>query len=144
MSTTQQRSGPPSARFWVSKTNNLGAILALVAGLINVAVTIWPLVSATGPGDIAPTWRLVGLGAGVAYILAFIMADRAWLLARILLAVGAVAQILAALTLGRAFEAQGGLSGQLIGPLDFLPAILALIGAFLIGRAPTRAEARRM
>ena len=142
MSTTQ-RSGPASIRFWASGRNNLGAILALLAGLINIAVVVWPLVNAVGRGDLNPGWRWIGALVGLGYLAAFFLADTRWKLARTVLLAGAAIQILAALTLGRAYEAQSGMFGQLIGLFDFVPAILAVVAAFLIGRAPSRAEIER-
>jgi hypothetical protein len=103
-------------------------------------VVVWPLVNSVGRGDVNPTWRIIGVAAGLAYIAAFLLADRHWQLSKLLLIAAAVVQILGALTLGRAYDEASGTSGLLIGLFDFLPAAIALAAAFLIGRAPTPAE----
>ena len=137
---TSPRSSTPSVRFWQSGRNNLGAVLALLAGFITIGVNVWPLVPASGRGDLAPDWKLLAFPIGAAYLAAFFLADRRWKVAKLILVAAALVQILTALTFGRSYEAQAGLSGQLIGAIDLLPAALALIAAFLIGRAPTRTE----
>ena len=137
---TSMRATAPSWRFWESARNATGAALALLAGLMNVGVVVWPLVNSVGRGDVNPTWRIIGVAAGIVYVAAFLFADRRWQLSRLLLVVGAVVQILAALTLGRAYDEASGTSGLLIGLFDFVPAIIALVAAFMIGRAPTPAE----
>ena len=134
------RSTAPSWRFWESGRNATGAALALLAGLINVAVMVWPVVNSYGRGDVDPTWRYIGVAVGFVYVAAFLLADRRWQLSKLLLVVGAVVQVLAALTLGRAYDQASGTSGLLIGVFDFVPAIIALVAAFLIRRAPTPAE----
>jgi hypothetical protein len=144
MSTTQRRSGL-SPGLLVSDRNHLGlgAVLALAAGLVSMAVLNWPLVAATRPVDIAPIGQLVRLGAGAAYILGFILTGHSLPPARTLLVAGAAAQLFAAGALGPAFETQGGLTGQPGGLADFLPAIVALTAALLIERAPARAKPTR-
>jgi hypothetical protein len=130
------RSSAPSVRFWDSRRNNLGAVLALVAGFITIRVNVWPMIPASGRGDVTPIWRLIGFPIGGVYLASFLLADRRWSLARLLLTAAALAQILAAFTLGRSYEAMAGLSGQIIGVTDLLPAIMALVAAFCISRPP--------
>jgi hypothetical protein len=132
------RSSAPSVRFWESRRNNLGVVLALLAGFITIGVNVWPMIPASGRGDVTPVWRLIGFPIGGVYLASFLLADRRWSLARLLLAAAALAQILAAFTLGRSYEAMAGLSGQIIGVTDLLPAIMALVAAFCISRPPAR------
>ncbi len=142
MSTSLDRGPTPAAsvRFYRSRRNSIGTALAVFAGLLNIGVVVWPFVNSVGRGDLDPTWRWIGVLASVAYLSAFFLADTRWNLSRTVLVIGAVVQILAGVTFGRAYDTQSGFSGQLVGLLDFLPAIMALVAAALIHRAPSNAE----
>jgi hypothetical protein len=130
------RSEPVSERFYHRPRNIVAVLLALIAAIYNIGVMVWPIVPTVGRGDLAPYWRFGSLAISVLYLAAFFLADRRWNMTRLLLVVGALAQIVAALIFSRPYEAASGLSGQAISLFDFFPAALALIAAAILAPPP--------
>jgi drug/metabolite transporter (DMT)-like permease len=135
------QSAPASVRFWESRRNNVGAVLALLAGLITAAVVVWPGNISAGQSDAQPIWRFMALAAGVGYVVSFRYADSNQKLSKALLVLGAFVQTVVAVTLAGWLERATTIgSGNLSSLFDILPAVLALGAALLIRRAPGPAE----
>lgn len=130
------RAEPVSERFYHRPRNIVAVLLALVAAIYNIGVMVWPIVPTVGRGDLAPYWRFGSLAVSVLYLAGFFLADRRWNATRLLLVVGALAQVVLALIFSRPYEAASGLFGQAIGLFDFFPAVLALIAAVLLAPPP--------
>jgi hypothetical protein len=134
--TTDPRTEPVSERFYHRPRNIVAVLLALIAAIYNIGVMVWPIVPTVGRGDLAPFWRFGSLAISVLYLAGFFLADRRWNITRLLLVIGALAQVVLALIFSRPYEAASGLSGQAIGLFDFFPAALALIAALLLAPPP--------
>jgi hypothetical protein len=108
--------------------NNIGVILAIVAGLASIGYAMWPI-TPQAHVEAGQTWLLVSFVAGVAFLVAAFGADRMPAASRLVLAIGAVALVGSALFFGRL----GGTRGLIAAVIDLGPAILALISAATIG-----------
>ncbi len=135
--TTVSRNEPVSERFYHRPRNIVAVLLALIAAIYNIGVMVWPIVPTVGRGDLAPYWRFGSLAVSVIYLAGFFLADRRWNVTRLLLVVGALAQVVIAVILSRPYEAASGLSGQAIGLFDFFPAARALIAAAILAPPPS-------
>ena len=132
----EERAHEPSARFWSSRHAQIGPLLALFAGLFTLAIRTWPIAVPQGRGTVGTAWFLVATLAGVLYIAGFFLSDRHWRRARAVLVCAAVLHLIV-----------GGLAATIVdqqqvapGPLGFLfdavPAVVALVAAFLIAPPP--------
>jgi hypothetical protein len=113
-----------------------GALLAIFAGLWVLTAAIWPHVGLSTSVPSA-TW-LISLVVGLGFLAAVFLSDRSTALARVILAVGAVALLVSAVVWGNLFGPDQG--WVLIG-YSLFPVVLAVIAAFTIGppeRSPSR------
>jgi len=107
---------------------NLGAALAITAGVVLLAATTWPTPGPQGAsGDATATWAVASRGLGVVFLIAPCFVGRALGLVKGVLAVGAVAL----LVLTAIPTMAGGLGPLTV--LDLIAAVLAGAAAFLIG-----------
>ena len=121
--------------------NNLGTLLAILAGLTSFAFTIWPVEPPQSRGEPGTVWGLAIYVIGPAFILAaFLAHTRVWL-ARWILVSGAVMLMVSGAAFGLSWNAFG--LGSKSALFDALPAIMALIAAGLIGPIEQSAEERR-
>jgi len=132
----------PSARFWQSRTGNIGAILALIAGLFTLAIRTWPVAPPQSHGPLGTTWAIMVTIAGVFYLLGFWFADRRQGVSRLLLIAGALMQLGIGIMANMMVDAQDVAPGPLAMLFDVVPAILAFVAAFLIGSRSARHEVR--
>ena len=126
---------PPSyygERFFRSRRNTIGLVLAVGAALLTYAFLTWPIAVPQGHGNLGPVWGIVAFLAAAAYLYAAWKADTNWRLARITL-----------LITGALHVVVGLLSSLIVGPwrdnlfwwaglYDLVPAILALIAGALL------------
>ena len=119
-------------RFYRSRRNNLGIILAVGAGLLTYLFLTWPIAVPQGHGNLGPMWGIVAFGAAASYLYAAWKADTNWRLSRlILLIVGAlhiVVGLLSTLIVGPWRDGSFWWSGL----YDAIPAIVALIAGALL------------
>ena len=135
---------PPSVRFWESKRNNVGAILAILAGVMTLGFKMWGIAVPQARGDLGFFWGILAVVIGAAYLWGFFSADKHWQRARTILFAAAGIHILTGLASGLFADAQG-LSGMFPAALyDLVPAAIAIAAAFLIGKPPTPSEYREM
>jgi hypothetical protein len=130
---TEQPSRPTSVRWWESRRNNIGAILAILAAVFTLAVSRFPIGVPQARGPIGVSWGTAAILIGVVYIAAFFLADRRWNWARWFLVGGALVQIVIGAVSGIGYGAIAGWPGHLAGLYDIAPAVVALVAAALIG-----------
>lgn len=117
--------------------HNVGVMMAIVAGLLAFGVALWPFGAPQTRTAVGDLWLALVALCALAFLAAAFLVDRLPALARLLLAGGGVALALS-----------GGLFGLLFGPaearlaavIDLVPAILALVAAFLIGPMVARRD----
>jgi len=132
----EERSHEPSARFWSSRRAQVGPILALLAGVFTLAVRTWPIAVPQGRGSVGTAWFLVATLAGLLYIAGFFMADKHWKRARLVLVCGALLHLVFGVLAATIVDVQEVAPGPLSILFDAVPAIMALVAAFLITPAP--------
>lgn len=138
------RTPPPSIRFWESKRNNFGAILTLLAAVFTLGVFFWPITIPQGRGTLGVAWGLGAVVVAAGYLAGFFLADKHWSLARTVILIAAAAHILGGLSSALIADAEELAPALLASLFDVLPAIVAIIGALLIGKPPTPREHREM
>ncbi len=116
---------PKQGRF-----NNVGIALAIVAGLIAIGFTQWPVAQPQGHGR-AAWWAVSVWIVGFGNIAAAFLADRYPMVSKSLLTLGALWLAGSALVAAEVFR-QPTLSWLAV-MLDMLPAAIALVAAVLIG-----------
>lgn len=131
-----ERAREPSTRFWSSRRVQAGPVLALLAGVITLAIRTWPIAVPQGRGMLGTTWFLAATLIGVAYIVGFFLADRRWQLARTVLVLAAVVHLVVGFGSGAIVQVDDLAPGPLAMLFDVVPALLALVAAFLIRPAP--------
>jgi hypothetical protein len=132
-----ERRQEPSTRFWSSRRAQAGPILALVAGLMTLAFRTWPIAVPQGRGTLGTFWFLAATLMGALYISGFFLSDRRWRLARMVLIGAAVLHIAIGFASGMAVDAQEVAAAPAAMLFDIVPAILALVAAFLISPPPS-------
>ena len=121
--------------------NNVGIALAILAGLTTIGFATWPIQPPQGRGNIGALWGVGVYVIGLAFIASVFLANsRPWLTRAILL-VGAVLLIGSAITFGQTWQVFQ--MGPLAAFFDFLPALLALVAAALVGPIQQSPEERR-
>ena len=130
---TRERIHEPTTRFWASPSARIGAILALLAGTITLASRIWPIAAFQSHGDLRFPWMIGTMAIGLAYLGGFLLADRYWKTARVVLIVAAVVHVLVGFMSGAAIQGEAGESSGVHMLFDLGPAVLAFLAAFLIG-----------
>jgi len=131
-----EREGTPSVRFWDSRRAQVGPLMALVAGLFTLAVRTWPIAVPQGRGSPGAGWFLGATIVGALYITGFFLADRHWRRARSLLIIAGVAHLIIGFASGALVEAQDLAPAPAALFFDLVPAVVALIAAFLIVPPP--------
>jgi hypothetical protein len=81
-------------------------------------------------------WFLIATLAGVLYIAGFFLADRHWQRARAVLVCGAILHLLFGVLAAMFVDVQQVAPGPLSVLFDAVPAIVALVAAFLISPPP--------
>jgi len=137
----EERASEPSTRFWSSRRAQVGPLLALLAGLFTLGVRTWPIAVPQARGSAGVAWFIVATIAGVLYIAGFFLADRHWKRARGVLICGAILHLLFGVLAASLVDVRQLAPGPLSVLFDAVPAIVALIAAFLI--APPPGEPRR-
>lgn len=132
---TWDRAHDPTTRFWASPSARVGAILALVAGTLTIASRIWPIAAFQSHGDLRFPWMIGTMAIGLAYLGGFLLADRYWKSARVLLIVAGVTHILVGFMSGAALQNEAGAASGVHILFDLGPAVLAFLAAFLIAPA---------
>jgi hypothetical protein len=132
----EERSHEPSARFWSSRRAQAGPLLALLAGVFTLAVRTWPIAVPQARGTAGVPWFLVATVAGLLYVAGFFLADRHWQRARAVLVCGAILHLLFGVLAATLVDAQAVAPGPLSVLFDAVPAIVALVAAFLITPPP--------
>lgn len=128
----EERARDPSARFRSSSRAQVGPVLALLAGLFTLAFRTWPVGVPQGQGTLGTPWFLCATLAGVLYLAGFFFSDRHPRRARLVLICGALLQLFVGAL------AAGVVDAQEVAPAwgallyDAIPAVVALIAAFLI------------
>jgi hypothetical protein len=138
----EQRARQPSTRFWESPRTMVGPLLALLAGVFTLAVRTWPIATPQGHGNVGTAWFLGATIAGALYIVGFFLADRHWQRARLVLICGAVLHLVIGGIASAIVDAQQVAPGTASFLFDAVPAVVALVGAFLV-TAPPAAERPR-
>ena len=132
----EERAREPSTRFWGSRYAQAGPLLALLAGLFTLAIRTWPIATPQGRGTVGVVWFICATIAGGLYVAGFFLADRHWKRARLVLVSAALLHLLVGFLAAMQVDAQD------VAPLsqsiffDAVPAVAALIAAFLIKPAP--------
>ena len=132
----EERATEPSTRFWSSRHAQIGPILALLAGVFTLAVRTWPIAVPQGRGNVGTAWFLVATLAGVLYIAGFLLSDRHWRRARGVLICGAILHLAVGVLASMLVDAQQVAPGPLSVLFDAVPAVAALVAAFLISPPP--------
>ena len=143
MAAHEQAAHEPSVQFWQTRSGNLGAILALLAGLFTLGVRVWPVAPPQSHGPLGTAWAVGAVVVAAMYLLGFWLADRRQALARALLIAGALIQIGGGLLAGGLVDAQGAAPAPLAMLFDVVPAVMALVAGFVIGSRTTRREIDR-
>jgi len=126
----------PSVRFWQSRRAQVGPLLALFAGLFTLAVRTWPIATPQGRGTVGTAWFICATIAGVLYLAGFWFSDTRWKQARVMLICGAVLHLLVSFLASYLVDAQGVAPAWEAMLFDVVPAVLAIVAAFLIVPAP--------
>ena len=137
----EERALEPSTRFWSSRHAQIGPILALLAGVFTLAVRTWPIAVPQGRGTAGVPWFLMATLAGVLYIAGFFLADRHWRRARGVLICAAILHLVVGGLAALLVDAQQVAPAPLSILFDAVPAVMALVAAFLI--SPPPGERRR-
>jgi hypothetical protein len=126
----------PSVRFWHSRRAQVGPVLALLAGVFTLAVRTWPIAPPQGRGSVGTAWFICATIAGALYIAGFFLSDRHWKQARLVLVCGAVLHLVVSFLAAALVDAQDIAPMPATMLFDVVPAIVALVAAFLISPAP--------
>ena len=137
----EERMREPSTRFWESRYAQAGPILALLAGLFTLAIRTWPIATPQGRGTLGTAWFVCATIAGLCYVAGFFLSDRHAKRARLILVSAAVLHLAVGLLAAMLVDSQGVAPASQSLAFDAIPAVAALIAAFLLKRAP--AEPRR-
>ena len=131
-----ERSHEPSTRFWDSRYAQVGPLMALFAGLFTLAVRTWPIATPQGRGTVGVAWFVCATIAGACYVAGFFLSDRHWKRARIILVSAALLHLFVGFLAAMQVDAQGVAPASQSLFFDVVPAVAALIAAFLIKPAP--------
>jgi hypothetical protein len=131
-----ERAQEPSTRFLSSRHAQFGPLLALFAGLFTLAIRTWPIATPQGRGTVGTAWFICATLAGALYLAGFFLSDRHWKRARMILASAAVLHLVVGALAAMQVDAQDVAAAWQAFPFDAVPAIAALIAAFLISPPP--------
>lgn len=126
----------PSARFWSSRHLQVGALLALFAGLFTLAVRTWPIAPPQGRGTVGVAWFICATLAGVLYLAGFFLSDRHWRKARLVLLSASLFHLVVAFLAAFLVDAQNVAPAWRSFLFDAVPALAALVAALLISAPP--------
>jgi hypothetical protein len=110
--------------------HNLGAILAVIGGLLLIAYGMWPAMPLQLGGDSSALF--LSFAVGLLFLIAVFVTDRSPALSKALLAIGVAVLLGSALWSGTLI---GGSTGWLVTSLTLLPMVLGAIAAATIGPA---------
>jgi hypothetical protein len=119
-------------KFYRSRGNNLGLILAVAAGLLTYVFLTWPIAVPQGHGNLGPAWGIVAFLAAAAYIYGAWKADTNWRLARMTLLIAGILHVALGVVMSLVLlPLRDGLFWW-SGLYDAIPGILAIIGGALL------------
>lgn len=133
-----ERSQEPSTRFWDSRYAQVGPLMALFAGLFTLAIRTWPIATPQGRGTVGVAWFIGATIAGACYVAGFFLSDRYWKRARMILVSAALLHLFVGFLAAMQVDAEGVAPASQSLFFDAVPAVVALIAAFLIKPAPGR------
>jgi len=131
----------PSVRFWRSPRTQVGPMLALLAGVFTLAMRTWPIATPQGRGSVGLAWETIAIIAGLLYVAGFLLADRHWKRARLVLLCAAPLHLLVSALAAATVDAQDVAPMVPTMLFDAVPATLAIIAALLIRPAPGARQA---
>jgi hypothetical protein len=131
-----ERTQTPEGRYLSWRHAQPGPILALLAGLFTLAIRTWPIAVPQGRGAVGTAWFVVATLAGALYIAGFFLSDRNWKRARLVLVCGALLHLIVGVLAGLQVDAQGVAPAPRAMLFDVVPAVVALVAAFLISAPP--------
>jgi hypothetical protein len=126
----------PSVRFWHSRRAQAGPLLALLAGVFTLAVRTWPIATPQGRGTVGLGWEIGAILAGLMYVAGFMLADRHWKRARLVLICGAVLHLFVSVLAASLVDAQEVAPAWEAMLFDGVPAVVAFVAAALIRPVP--------
>lgn len=138
----EERAQEPSSRFWSSPRAQIGPILALLAGVFTLAIRTWPIVPPQGRGTVGTAWFVAATLIGVFYVVGFFLSSRHWQRARVVLLSAAVLHLLIGFLASVVVDTQDVAAGWQSFAFDAIPAIVAIVAAFLIRPVPDEREIR--
>jgi ABC-type Fe3+-siderophore transport system permease subunit len=133
---------PPSIRFYDSKRNVAGAIMAILAAVFTFATWMWPIAVPQARGSLGFAWGMGALFVSVAYLAGFFLADKHWTRARLILIGAAVLHIAGGLLSGLLADANEVSAAVPAAMFDIAPALVGLAAGLLIHAPPSPAEYR--
>ena len=132
----EERSREPSTRFWGSRYAQVGPLIALLAGLFTRAIRTWPIATPQGRGTVGIAWFVCATIAGACYVAGFFLADRHWKRARLVLVSAALLHLVVGILAAMQVDVQDVAPASRSIFFDAVPAVAALLAAFLIKPAP--------
>jgi hypothetical protein len=119
-------------KFYRSRRNTIGLVLAVGAALLTYAFLTWPIAVPQGHGNLGPAWGVVALLVALAYLYGAWKADTNWRLARLTLFIAGAFQVALGVVMTLILlPLRDGLFWW-SGLYDAIPAILALIAGALL------------
>jgi hypothetical protein len=125
-------------RFWDSRYAQVGPLTALFAGLFTLAIRTWPIATPQGRGTVGVAWLICATIAGACYVAGFFLSDRYWKRARMILVSAALLHLFVGFLAAMQVDAEGVALASQSFFFDAVPAVVALIAAFLIKPARAR------
>jgi hypothetical protein len=131
-----ERTQTPEGRYLSWRHAQPGPLLALLAGLFTLAIRTWPIAVPQGRALTGGAWFIGATLAGVLYIAGFFLSDRNWKRARLILICGALLHLIVGVLAGLVVDARDVAQAPQAMLFDVVPAVVALIAAFMISRPP--------
>ncbi|MCC6174372.1 MAG: hypothetical protein IT305_03620 [Chloroflexi bacterium] len=125
-------SDAPSVRFWWSGRNRIAMILTALAAAFTLALFFFPIAVPQARGQFGISWGIGVILVTIGYLAGFVLADNRPGLARTILVIVAVLQILGGVVSGIEVTDNDIGHGALASLYDVIPAFVALVAAFLI------------
>lgn len=110
-------------------SNNVGVLLAVLAGCTSLAETVWP--GSAPQAESLNVWLPLAIVVGCGFLLAAFLADRHTGIARLVLLIGGVCLVASGAYFG--MLSGGGGRSLLAVVADLGPGVLAIISGLLIG-----------
>ena len=109
--------------------NNVGGLLAVVAGCTSLLLAVWP--GSAPQSQSLNFWLPLAIVAGCGFLVAAFIADRYKWLARAILLIGGLGLVGSAIYFG--YVVGGGPRSVFATLADLIPGLLALVASFVIG-----------